>query len=398
MGTGLRLKPTYQELIGIALDANAYGVKFPDRSAKQLREGFVLSQLDGEGARFYEAQQQQLEQQQTRELLLRRVAAETGTPIAVARAASAAQQTQTRGVNVIHQGQQTSRAQTADASTGEDTVYHDMAAGDDDDDPPDEPMDSTPAPHYEDHSGRIEQLRAEAQADVIARENQARVRLEVMRIEARQQNTRENDEAARMFNEQYQRAQAVLNAQRTAAQRDNEEIRRRFEAEVLRARGAHTAALIDIKQPKKEEMKMKKQEGRPGSSGDTFAVPPFPPPLPPPAYSPPPFNPKARPLAPPPKAVAAAPPPRVVPTAQKSKPSAPPPKLEAAKKSKPSAPPPKMAAAPSMSLHRQARNMLKVKTAPSSTRAIPAEDNQLKKRIVPPRSTTEQNRLKRRAD
>jgi hypothetical protein len=88
----------------------------------------------------------------------------------------------------------------------------------------------------------------------------------------------------------------------------------------------------------------------------------------------------------------------VVPTAQKSKPSAPPPKLEAAKKSKPSAPPPKMAAAPQMSLHRQARNMLKVKTAPSNTRAIPAEDNQLKKRIVPPRPTTEQNRFKRKSD
>eukprot|EP00972_Heterocapsa_arctica_P102007 15030176-Heterocapsa_arctica.AAC.1 len=80
MGTGLRLKPTYQELIGIALDDKAYGVTFPDRSARQLREGFVLSQLDGEGARFYEEQQQQLEQQQTRQTLIRRVAADVGAP------------------------------------------------------------------------------------------------------------------------------------------------------------------------------------------------------------------------------------------------------------------------------------------------------------------------------
>jgi hypothetical protein len=38
----LRLKPTYQELIGIALDDNAYVLEFPDRSTKAVRR-FVLS-------------------------------------------------------------------------------------------------------------------------------------------------------------------------------------------------------------------------------------------------------------------------------------------------------------------------------------------------------------------
>ena len=55
---GLRIKPKYEELIGVAVSDKIYSIKFPNRDAKFLREGFVLSQLDGEGARQMERQQE----------------------------------------------------------------------------------------------------------------------------------------------------------------------------------------------------------------------------------------------------------------------------------------------------------------------------------------------------
>ena len=55
---GLRLKPTYEQLIGVAVSDGLEHIKFPNRDAKFLREGFVLSQLDGEGARQMERQQE----------------------------------------------------------------------------------------------------------------------------------------------------------------------------------------------------------------------------------------------------------------------------------------------------------------------------------------------------
>ena len=60
---GLRLKPKYEDLIGVAVSVavsdKLYNTKFPKRDAKFLREGFVLSQLDGEGMRQMQLQQEQ---------------------------------------------------------------------------------------------------------------------------------------------------------------------------------------------------------------------------------------------------------------------------------------------------------------------------------------------------
>ena len=56
---GLRLKPKYVNLIGVAVSGKLYNVQFPNRGAKFLREGFVLSQLDGEGMGQMERQQEQ---------------------------------------------------------------------------------------------------------------------------------------------------------------------------------------------------------------------------------------------------------------------------------------------------------------------------------------------------
>ena len=55
---GLRVKPTYEQLVNVAVSDEFENIIFPNRNAKFLREGFVVSQLDGEGARVVEDQQQ----------------------------------------------------------------------------------------------------------------------------------------------------------------------------------------------------------------------------------------------------------------------------------------------------------------------------------------------------
>ena len=56
---GLKLKPKYEELIGGAVSDKLYTIKFPNRDATFLRNGFALSQLDGEGMRQMQIQQEQ---------------------------------------------------------------------------------------------------------------------------------------------------------------------------------------------------------------------------------------------------------------------------------------------------------------------------------------------------
>ena len=54
---GLRVKPTYEQLINVAASDGLEQIKIPNRDATCLRNGFVLSQLDGEGMRVMEDQQ-----------------------------------------------------------------------------------------------------------------------------------------------------------------------------------------------------------------------------------------------------------------------------------------------------------------------------------------------------
>ena len=56
---GLRVRPHYDDLINVAVSDRLYNIKFPNRDAKFLREGCALSQLDGEGMRAMERQQEQ---------------------------------------------------------------------------------------------------------------------------------------------------------------------------------------------------------------------------------------------------------------------------------------------------------------------------------------------------
>ena len=55
---GLRVKPSYEQLINVAVPDGLEQIKFPNRDATFLRNGFVLSQLDGDGMRVMEKQQE----------------------------------------------------------------------------------------------------------------------------------------------------------------------------------------------------------------------------------------------------------------------------------------------------------------------------------------------------
>ena len=54
---GLRVKPSYGQLINVAIPDGLEQIKFPNRDATFLRNGFVLSQLDGDGMRVMEDHQ-----------------------------------------------------------------------------------------------------------------------------------------------------------------------------------------------------------------------------------------------------------------------------------------------------------------------------------------------------
>ena len=74
---GLRKKATFNELIDyISRDPDR--IKYPNRQAKQLRNGFELSQLDGEGFREMEQQHLQHMKEQYKENLLRQMATKHG--------------------------------------------------------------------------------------------------------------------------------------------------------------------------------------------------------------------------------------------------------------------------------------------------------------------------------
>ena len=54
---GSRIKPSNEQLINVAVSDGLEHITIPNRNAQFLRNGFILSQLDGEGARIMEEQQ-----------------------------------------------------------------------------------------------------------------------------------------------------------------------------------------------------------------------------------------------------------------------------------------------------------------------------------------------------
>ena len=75
---GLKLKPKYEHLINVAVSDGLGHMKFLNRNAQFIRNGFVLSQLDGEGARIMEIQQELVSKQAFKESFLKQIAINTG--------------------------------------------------------------------------------------------------------------------------------------------------------------------------------------------------------------------------------------------------------------------------------------------------------------------------------
>ena len=74
----LIIKPRYEDLINVAVSDELYNIKFPNRDASFLRNGFVLSQLDGDGMRHMEIQQELASKEAYKEYFLKQNAKNTG--------------------------------------------------------------------------------------------------------------------------------------------------------------------------------------------------------------------------------------------------------------------------------------------------------------------------------
>ena len=75
---GLRVKPSYEQLINGAVSDGLEHIKIPNRGATFLRKCFVLSQLDGDGMRIMEKQQEIASKQAFKESLFKYIAINTG--------------------------------------------------------------------------------------------------------------------------------------------------------------------------------------------------------------------------------------------------------------------------------------------------------------------------------
>ena len=78
---GLKLKRNYEDLINVAVSDKLYHTKFPNRDASCLRNGFILSQSDGEGMKTMERQQETASKEAYKEHLLKEIAKNTGANI-----------------------------------------------------------------------------------------------------------------------------------------------------------------------------------------------------------------------------------------------------------------------------------------------------------------------------
>ena len=76
---GLKVHSQYEDLIGVAFSDGLEHIKFPNRDASFLRNGFILSRLDNEGMRQMEKQQEMASKQADKESLLKEIAKNTGS-------------------------------------------------------------------------------------------------------------------------------------------------------------------------------------------------------------------------------------------------------------------------------------------------------------------------------
>ena len=72
MTDGLKRRQTYEDVIDYIYNNNDK-IRYPDRTAKQLRNTFELSQLDGVGMLIMEQQQFKLAKEREKEDLLKQI-------------------------------------------------------------------------------------------------------------------------------------------------------------------------------------------------------------------------------------------------------------------------------------------------------------------------------------
>ena len=97
---GLKVKPTYGILIGVAFSGGLERIQFPNRDVQSLRDGFILSQLDGEGMRQMQLQQEQAIKETFEYHLLKQASDATGVNIPDLRQSSNPE-TQTNRSNIM---------------------------------------------------------------------------------------------------------------------------------------------------------------------------------------------------------------------------------------------------------------------------------------------------------
>ena len=173
---GLRVKPSYEQLIGVAVSDELRNIKFPNRDAKFLRDGFILSQLDGEGQRAMEKQQEMASKEAYKESLLKQLAKNNSDNIShhsfrtanegdlrnqrinlmlQARASAAIQNNNTQfydiSDNTAEGGTQTDQLPGNEGSTQTDQLLSNQISTQTDE-----------LPHVEDHRMQIEALQQEA--------------------------------------------------------------------------------------------------------------------------------------------------------------------------------------------------------------------------------------------
>lgn len=85
MTDGLKRRQTYEEVIEY-IENDIDKIRYPDRTAKQLRNTFELSQLDGVGMQIMEQQQFREMKEREKEHLLRQIASNTSKSITEVRA------------------------------------------------------------------------------------------------------------------------------------------------------------------------------------------------------------------------------------------------------------------------------------------------------------------------
>ena len=85
MADGLKHRQTYDEVIDY-IENDKDKIQYPDRTAKQVRNTFELSHLDGVGMQLMEQQQFREMKEREKEHLLRHIASTTGVSSTEARA------------------------------------------------------------------------------------------------------------------------------------------------------------------------------------------------------------------------------------------------------------------------------------------------------------------------